>query len=76
MTAAGSRIGRMVFSRAALEWFRRDFILRRFALVVGGLCVLFIFGYVLFHALLMVPVFLLAVICFCYGASGRRRDSS
>ena len=61
---------------ALLAWFRRDFVLRRLSLVVGGLCVLFIFGYVLFHTLLMAPVFLLAVLCFWYGASGRRRNPS
>lgn len=76
VTVIESRTGRSGLFRATLEWFSRDFILRRFALVLSGLCALFIFGYALFHALLMAPVFLLAVLCFWYGAPWRRRKPS
>ena len=74
VTVIECRNGRPGLFKALLEWFRRDFILRRISLVVSGLCALFIFGYVLFHTLLMAPVFLLAVLCFWYGASGGRRN--
>jgi hypothetical protein len=64
---------RLGFFRAFWIWFRRDFVLRRISLLVSGLCVLFILGYLLVHVILLAPVLLLAVLCFMYGVSGARR---
>ncbi|MBN2490432.1 MAG: hypothetical protein JXQ29_06245 [Planctomycetes bacterium] len=69
----GRNAPRLGFLRAFWIWFRRDFVLRRLALVVSGLCVLFILGYLLLHVILLAPALLLAVICFLYGMSGSRR---
>ena len=61
------------FLRAFWAWFRRDFVLRRLALLVSALCMLFTVGYILVHMILLAPVLLLAGLCFLYGVSGRTR---
>jgi hypothetical protein len=54
-------------------WFRRDFVLRRIALLCGGALGMFVFGYIIVHVILLAPVILLAVLLFAYGISGRLR---
>ena len=61
--------------RAVNAWFRRDHILRRFSLVVAGLCAVFVSGYIVFHTILLLPVLLLGVLCFWFGTSGFKRPS-
>jgi len=55
------------------RWFRRDFVLRRVALLSGVALGLFVFGYIVVHVILLAPVILLAVLLIAYGISGRLR---